>query len=240
MYPYYPQSIFPNFSRDVSQWNANTVPLQKGSAYHESLTPDNAVLVMIDYSTGIMSTIQDIDPINLKNNIVALAKIGRLFNLPTVLTQTGFNEVLPNGPWWKELRDIFPEVPIIFRKVINAWHDPMVSETIRRTGRKKLIMAGVTSDVCLALPAISALGDGYDVYAVMDASGTRDKLVQQITMHRMTQAGVILTSWSAVAAELQRDWRLPTSEAYLEIEIKHLSNYGLSVQGLNAASTMNK
>lgn len=178
------------------------------STRKERLSVDNAALLLIDHQTGLLSNVQTLDPALLKMNTLALAEIAKVYDLPVILTTSDANG--PNGPLMPELVDAFPDIEVINRTLINAWDDKNFMAAVKRTGRKKLIMAGIVTDVCLAFPAIEAVQDGYDVYGVVDASGTWNKLIEDAAIHRMAQAGVVLTNWVAVAAELQRDWALPT------------------------------
>lgn len=199
------------------------------------LTPDNAAMILLDHQTGIMLGVNDFTPAEFRNNVMALAKVARLFNLPTILTTS--HDKGPNGPLLPELAALFPETPIISRPgQINAWHDPNFVAAVEKTGRKKLIMAGVTYDVCLAFPALSALEAGYEVYAVVDASGTWNTAVQHATTAQLSQAGVITTNWVAVGAELQRDWRNPTGQGLASLFHDHLTFYGMLMRNHAAAS----
>jgi nicotinamidase-related amidase len=198
--------------------------------FYEQLTPDNAAMLLIDHQVGTMLFgISDIDPVNLKNNALYLAEVAKLFNLPTILTTSNPNGT--NGPLFPELIQSLPKVPIIDRIIINAWNDPNFVAAVKQTGRKKLIMAGVTTDVCLAFPAISAVGAGYDVYAVIDASGTWNMTSQQAAIARMTQAGVKCINTIAIAAELQKDWSLPTAPGMGNIFAQRLPNFGYVFAG---------
>jgi nicotinamidase-related amidase len=174
------------------------------------LTPGNAAILLIDHQVGLLNCVRTMDPVNLKNNIIALAKLGKIFNLPVVLTTSGVNAT-PNGPLLAELVQMFPDNEVIDRTHVNSWHDPVFVKAVEKTGRKKLIMAGISTDVCLAFPAISAVKAGYDVYAVIDASATWDPVTEHAAMLRMSAAGVKVVNWVAAAAELQRDWALPTA-----------------------------
>src|SRR5436190_3800518 len=135
-----------------------------------TLSPENAALLMIDHQVGSMNFgISDISALELKNQTLLLAEAARAFDMPVILTASNPNG--PNGPIFPELVATLPGVPVIDRLLINAWSDPRFLAAVVKTGKKKLIMAGVSSDICLAFPAIGAARDGYDVYAVMDASG---------------------------------------------------------------------
>lgn len=201
----------------------------------EPLTPENAALVLLDHQTGIMQGVQDFAPAEFRNNVLALGKVGRLFELPVVLT-TSYDEG-PNGPLLPELVAMFPKAPLVRRPgQINAWDDPDFVAAVRATGRSKLIMAGVTWDVCLAFPALSAAAEGFDVRAVVDASGTWNVAAQVATNHRLAMAGVVPCNWVAVAAELQRDWRAPTGPQLAQLFHDHLTFYGMLMDNHAAAT----
>lgn len=189
------------------------------------LTPNNATLVLVDHQTGISSGVSDMSHTEFHNNVIALAKIGKIFNLPIVITTS--DATGPNGPLLNSLLEILPDAPIIHRPgQINAWDCEEFVDALKKIGRKKLIMAGVSTDVCLTFAAISALKDGYEVQAVLDASGTWSTLVAQVATQRMVQAGVVPTTWVAVAAELQNDWRNKTGEQLAGLMAQHLPFYG--------------
>jgi len=172
-------------------------------------------------------------PVPFKNNALAIAKVGKIFNLPTILTTS--HESGPNGPLMPEFIELFPDAKIIRRPgQINAWDDPNFREAVKSIGRKKLIMAGVSTDVCLLFPAISAVSEGYDVYTVIDSSGTWSDIAQQATMLRLAQAGCKTTNWVSVAAELQQDWRNPTGEQLASLFNEHLTFYGNLIQNFKA------
>ena len=198
------------------------------------LSPDNAALLMLDHQTGIMAGVADIEPNAFRSNVLALAEVGKLYGLPVMLSASFADG--PNGPLLAELTRMFPEVKPIYRPgEINAWDNPDVVRAVEATGRRQLIMAAVTTDVCLKFPAMSAAAAGYDVWAVLDCSGTWNTLVQQAAMLRMTQEGVRTSTWVAVAAELQRDWRLPTGPGLAKIMGEHLPFYGMLAANLKAA-----
>jgi len=193
-----------------------------------------AVLLMLDHQTGIMAGVADIEPAAFRSNILALAKVGRAYELPVILSASFADG--PNGPLLADLTALYAEVKPIYRPgEINAWDNPDIVRAVEATGRKQLIIAGVTTDVCLQFPAMSAVAAGYDVWAVLDCSGTWTDLVQRAAMQRMTQAGVRTTTWVAVAAELQRDWREPTGEKLAAIMGEHLPFYGMLAANLAAA-----
>jgi len=170
------------------------------------LSAKDAVVLLVDHQTGLLSLVQDYGPDEFKNNVLALADIAKLFKLPTILT-TSF-EAGPNGVILPELKELFPDAPFIPRPgQINAWDNEDFVKAIKATGRRQLIIAGVVTDVCVAFPTLEALKEGYQVFVVTDASGTFNKSVRDAALMRMSQAGAVMTNWFAVACELQRDWR---------------------------------
>lgn len=181
-------------------------PHANAQAGDNRLSVDNAALLMVDHQTGLMQMVRDYPFDEFKNNVLALADIGKLYNLPTILT-TSF-ESGPNGPLFPELKKIFPNAPFIARPgQINAWDNEDFVKAVKATGRKKLLIAGIVTDVCVALPALEALAAGYDVYIVADASGTTSLAVRDAALMRLAHAGAFITNWFAVSSELQRDWR---------------------------------
>ncbi|MEB2514185.1 isochorismate family cysteine hydrolase YcaC [Pseudomonas sp. YuFO20] len=176
------------------------------NATYNRLNKDDAVVLLVDHQTGLISLVQDFSPNEFKNNVLALADVARFFELPTILT-TSFEQG-PNGPLVPELKEMFPEAPYIARPgQINAWDNEDFVKAIKATGRKQLIIAGVVTDVCVAFPTLSALAEGFEVFVVTDSSGTFNTTVQQASWNRMTQAGAQMMNWFSVACELQRDWR---------------------------------
>ncbi len=190
---------------------------------YKKLSKDDAALLLVDHQSGLISLVQDFSPDDFKNSVIALADIGRFFNLPTILT-TSFDEG-PNGPIVPELIERFPDAPFIHRPgQINAWDNDDFVKAIEKTGRKQLIIAGVVTDVCVAFPALSAIEAGYDVFVVTDASGTFNTTVQQAAWQRMSAAGVQLMNWFSVACELHRDWR-NDMQGLGDLLSNHLPNY---------------
>ncbi|GIC76306.1 isochorismatase family protein [Moritella sp. F3] len=173
--------------------------------FAETLTIDNAVLAMIDHQTGLLVSCRDQDPHLMTENIKGLCAMAKTVGMPTVTTASMPDG--PNGPIMSEITDILGHDIIERAGEINAWKSPAFKQAIEATGRKKIIMAGIVTDVCLMFPAISAVAEGYDVYAVVDASGTWNKAVADASIHRMTQAGVKVATWASVLAEVMDDWR---------------------------------
>ena len=167
---------------------------------------ENAALLFIDHQSGLLSLVHDYPPIEFRNNVLALAAVGKFFELPIVLT-TSFQDG-PNGPILPELKEMFPDAPFIARPgQINAWDNEDFVNAVKATGKRQLIIAGVVTDVCVVFPALSAIEAGYEVFVVTDASGTFNETVRHAAWSRMTAAGVQLMNWFAVTCELHRDWR---------------------------------
>ncbi len=175
------------------------------SKFTEMLTTDNAVLAMIDHQTGLLVSCRDQDPHLMTANIKGLCTLAKTVGMPSIITASMPDG--PNGPIMPEITDILGDNIIERAGEINAWKSPEFKAAIEATGRKKIIMAGIVTDVCLMFPAISAVAEGYDVYAVVDASGTWNRAVADASIHRMTQAGVKVATWASVLAEVMDDWR---------------------------------
>jgi nicotinamidase-related amidase len=169
------------------------------------LTPENCVFIMVDHQVGLMQFLSSIDPMLLKNNIIGHAKTAKAFGIPVIMGTswpTG-----PNGPTMPELLALFPDNAVIDRPFVNFWNDPASKAAVEATGRKKLVISGLATEVCAAFPAISALRDGYEVYVVMDASADFNSYITQVTMQRLSAAGAIVTTWVSVLAELAHNTR---------------------------------
>jgi nicotinamidase-related amidase len=199
----------------------------------ERFSTDDAALVMIDHQSGIMQLVHDYAPAEFRNSVIALAKLGKVFNLPTVLT-TSLGQG-PNGPFIPEVSNLFPDVPVIDRPgFISAWDDPKFVVAIERTGRTNLIMAGVTIDVCLAFAAMQAVEAGYNVYGVVDASGANEVTIRENAIARMIDHGITPINWTTVAAELQRNWTLATGNDLRRVFHDHYHSYGLLMDSFEA------
>jgi nicotinamidase-related amidase len=178
---------------------------------YEPLTSDNAALILVDHQVGLMTGVRDYSTGELKHNVVALAKAGKALKLPIVVTTTARDSMW--GPTFPELVEALPGVPIIDRSSVNAFDDANVALAIVATGRKKLIFAGISLEVCAALPAITAVGMGLDAYVAVDASGTFSETKRQVGLLRMLQAGVILSDYSTLMVEILKDNARPEAGA---------------------------
>lgn len=187
------------------------------------LNREDAAMLLIDHQVGLLSLARDFTPAEFKNNVMAVADTAKHFNLPTVLT-TSFEQG-PNGVLLPEIRRMFPNAPFIPRPgQINAWDNEDFVKAVKATGRKQLVIAGIVTEVCVAFPALSALNEGFEVFVVVDASGTFNKTTRNAAIARMQQAGAQMITWFAMASELQRDWR-DNGDGLKKIYCDHLLEY---------------
>jgi nicotinamidase-related amidase len=174
------------------------------SRFHEPLTRDNAALLLVDHQIGLFTGVRDIDVATLKHNVAALAKAAQVLDIPTVVTTTMADGMW--GPLVPELAEALPaDLEVFDRSTVNAWDEPRVRQAVEATGRKKLIIAGISIEVCLAFPAISATAAGYDAYAAIDASGTFSETKRTAGLLRMQQAGVVVTDYATTMVEILAD-----------------------------------
>jgi len=195
---------------------------------YKRIDKNDVTLLMVDHQAGLLSLVRDFEPDDFKNNVMALTDIAKYFDLPTILT-TSFEDG-PNGPMVPEIKEAFPNAPYIARPgQINAWDNEDFVQAIKDTGNSQILIAGIVTDVCVAMPALSAIEAGYDVFAVTDASGTMNSAVRYAAWDRMSQAGVQLMNWFSVASELHRDWRNDI-EGFGGILAGHLPQYANLMQ----------
>jgi len=199
------------------------------SKYLELLTPQNSQLIFIDQQPQMAFGVQSMDRQALKNNVVALAKAAKVFNIPTTITTVetdGFS-----GPTYPELLAVFPEHKLLERSSMNSWDDQNVREALAANGRKKIVVSGNWTEVCNLSFALSAMLEGdYEIYMVADASGGTSVEAHKYAMDRMTQAGVVPVTWQQVMLEWQRDWaRKETYDAVMDIVREHSGAYGMGV-----------
>ena len=181
-------------------------------------TPQNSALLLIDHQIGTMQLIKNIDVEQAKRMSLVLARMASILNIPVVMTSSQEDRV--QGPLLAELKDILPDAfaaRVQREGIVNAWNDPAFKAAVEATGRRNLIMAGVTTDVCLVFPAIDAVREGYQVQAVMDASGSPFVLSDDMAGRRMASAGVILTATNTVMAELAQDWSTPEGQQLIQL-----------------------
>lgn len=191
------------------------------------LTPDNCALMLIDHQPFQFAGLRSHDTQTIINNVVALAKTAKIFNVPTLLS-TVLEE--RGGLLLKPLQEVFPDQKPINRTFINSWEDERVVDWVKQTGRKKIVIAALWTEVCLALATIQALGEGYEVYIVTDASGGVSDEAHEMAVQRMVQAGAVPITWTVFGAELQRDWaRTETVAKYAQLLFDHMGNVGTSL-----------
>ena len=200
----------------------------------ELLNPENSAVIFIDFQPQMVFGVANIDRQTLFNNVLLLAKAAKIFQVPTILTTVeskGFS-----GNMWPQLLDLFAEQAPVERSSMNSWEDEKFVAAVKATGRKKLIMAALWTEVCLAFPALEALKAGYEVYAVEDASGGTSPAAHNAAMRRIEQAGVVPVTSLQVLLEYQRDWsRKATYNDVLAVVKEHCGAYG---QGVEYAYTM--
>lgn len=173
-------------------------------------TADNTALLLIDHQVGTMQLIKNIDRELAAKQSIALAKMAKILGLPVVITSS--QEDRAQGPILSEIAEILPdahEARIKRPGVVNAWAYPAFRDAVLATGKPNLIMAGVTTDVCLIFPAIDAANEGFGVQAVMDASGSPSEMSEEFSRQRMRDASVVLTATNTLIAELAQDWSTP-------------------------------
>ncbi|MGI5290677.1 isochorismatase family protein [Nonomuraea polychroma] len=205
------------------------------SRFLEPLTRDNAALLLVDHQVGLFTGVRDIEVATLKHNVAALAKAAQVLGVPTVVTTTGADGLW--GPLVPELAEILPaDLEVIDRSTVNAWDDSRVRAAVEATGRKKLIIAGISIEVCLAFPALSATAAGYDAYAAIDASGTFSETKRTAGLLRMQQAGVIITDYATTMVEILAENADPKAyEVYSALDMP----FATLVGQLSAAYTKN-
>jgi nicotinamidase-related amidase len=201
----------------------------------EVLTPDNCQLIIIDHQPQMAFAVQSIDRQTLKNNTIGLAKAAAAFNVPTTITTVESESF--SGYTYPELLDVFPGKPILERTSMNSWDDQKVRDALAANGRKKVVVAGLWTEVCNTTFALCAMSEGgYEIYMVADASGGTSKEAHDFAMQRMVQAGAVPVTWQQVLLEWQRDWaRRDTYDAVIAIAREHSGGYGM---GIDYAHTM--
>lgn len=195
----------------------------------EVLTPANCQIIFIDHQPQMAFGVQSIDRQVLKNNTVALAKAAKVFNIPTIITTVETESF--SGNTYPELLDVFPGQDILERTSMNSWDDQKVRDVLKTNGKKKVVVAGLWTEVCNNSFALCAMLEGdYEIYMVADASGGTSKEAHDFAMQRMIQAGVIPVTWQQVMLEWQRDWaRKETYTAVMDIVREHSGAYGMGV-----------
>lgn len=180
--------------------------------------PDDSALLLIDHQVGTMQLIKNLDVAFVRRMTLALAKAAKILDMPVILTSSQEERI--QGPLMPELAATLPDAfknRVQRAGIVNAWADPNFKNAVLATGRRNLIMAGVTTDVCLVYPSIAAVGEGFAVQAVMDASGSPFDLSEDLSRRRMEKAGVVLTATNTLIAELAQDWSTPHGQQLIQL-----------------------
>ncbi|MBH1636028.1 isochorismatase family protein [Stenotrophomonas maltophilia] len=203
------------------------------------IDPDNAAMLLIDHQSGLFQTIGDMPFTSVRAHATALAKMATLAKMPVITTASV--PPGPTGPLIPEVHDAAPHAQYVARKgEINAWDNPEFVAAVKATGRRQLIIAGTITSVCMAFPSIAAVADGYQVFAVIDASGTYSKMAEEITLARVVQAGVVPMDTAAVASEIQRTWNRDDAQQWAEVYTKIFPNYQLLIESYLKAQDVQK
>lgn len=194
------------------------------------IDPDNAAMLLIDHQSGLFNTVRDLNVRELRANAVTLAnKVATLAKMPVITTASVPQG--PNGPLIPEIHQVAPHAQYVARKgQINSWDNPDFVAAVKATGKKQLIIAGTITSVCMAFPAISAIAEGYQVFVVIDASGTYSKMAQEITLARVVQAGAVPMDTAAVCSEIQRTWNRPDAEEWAKAYEAVFPEYQLLIE----------
>lgn len=190
------------------------------------LRPEESVLVLIDHQPFQLANLNSHDPQMVINNSAGLAKAAKAFGVPTILTSVLAER---GGLIFPQITEVFPGQEVIDRTFVNTWEDSVAVDAVKVTGRRQLIIAGLWTEVCVAMPAIQAAGEGWDVTVVTDASGGISLESHQLAIQRMLAAGVNMMTWMAVAAEWQRDWaRTEHLAGLIEVLKQHAGATGIA------------
>ena len=201
------------------------------------LDPTDTVFLLLDHQSGLFQNVKDITVAELRANTTALAKLAALCQIPVITTASVPDG--PNGPLMPEIQEAAPHAVYVPRKgEVNAWDNALFVKTVRETGRKTLVMAGVWTNVCVMFPALDAKAEGFKVYAVMDASGDPSEFASRTTLARFTQAGVIPTSANAVICEVHRTWNRPDAAELAQLYTMVSPNYRAVMESYNKAQAV--
>ena len=200
----------------------------------DQITPENSALVLVDFNQGLMAML----PPNRKRVVlegaIALSKIGKLFQLPTIVLGKGAEDNF--GPLMAEVDMPHEDAPHPVRHTLSAWNTPAFVEALQATSRKKIVIAGVATDLCVALLGLDLLRNGYEVVLVADASGSQDHISELAGLLRLQQAGATITSWVGLGGELMKDWTRPQAAALMAVFDQHIPAVVQANAALAAAS----
>lgn len=208
----------------MSQTNGRAKRSEKGL-----LTPDNCVVAFIDHQPQMLFGTANFDRQSIINSVVALAKASRIFDVPVVLTTVETKSF--SGNMWPQLKAVFPDQEPIERTSMNSWDDTNFVRAIEATGKKKIVLAGLWTETCIALPTIQAIHDGYEIYVAEDCCGDVSQLAHDNAMRRVVQAGAKPVTALTVLLEWQRDWaHRETYDAVMDLAKNHFGAYGVGVE----------
>ena len=203
------------------------------------IDPDNVAMLLIDHQSGLFQTIKDMPFTEVRSNAATLAKVASLAKIPVITTASVPQG--PNGPLIPEIHRYAPHAQYVARRgEINAWDNPEFVAAVKATGKKQLIIAGTITSVCMAFPSIAAVHEGYQVFAVVDASGTYSKMAQEITLARVVQAGVVPMDTAAVCSEVQRSWNRKDAPQWAEAYSAVFPPYQLLIESYGRAQEVAK
>ncbi len=199
-------------------YSFTVAPEKDTNPYTEKISPDNAAFVMVDFLTGFDPGLRTIEKSTFVNNATAMAKLTEIFDMPTIVLgeEGGFR-----GNFYPLVKEHLGKGVRVERHTPSAWDEPKFQEEIKKMGRKKIILGGISLDICTQLLTLDLLKNGYQVYVVVDASGSDQKLVEHAAMLRMTQAGATMVSWGTLASELMGDWKSPQGAAIGKLYQEH-------------------
>ena len=198
------------------------------------IDPVDTVILLLDHQSGLFQTVKDIPVADLRRNVAMIARLATLLKIPVITTASEPNG--SNGPLMPEIHQDAPHAVYVPRKgEVNAWDNDDFVATVKTTGRKTLVMAGVWTSVCVMFPALDARAAGYDVYAVIDASGDPSEMVSRVTLARFVQGGVIPTSTNALLSELHRTWARPEAAALAQLYGMAAPNYAAVMESYQRA-----
>src|SRR6266436_6848848 len=215
---------------------AHILPSGGGKAL---INVDDTVLLLLDHQAGLFQTVKDITVAELRANVIALARIATLLNIPVITTASVPDG--PNGPLMPEIAEFAPHAVYVPRHgEVNAWDNEAFVKAVRDTGKKTLIMAGVWTSVCVMFPALDATAAGFKVYAVTDASGDPSEMVSRTTLARFVQGGVVPTTVNAVVSEIHRTWNRPEAAELAQLYTMYAPNYRAVMESYEMAQQVAK
>ena len=198
------------------------------------IDPSDTVILLLDHQSGLFQTVKDIPVADLRRNVEMIARLAKLLDIPVITTAS--EPAGTNGPLMPEIHQFAPHAVYVPRKgEVNAWDNDDFVALVQSTGRKTLIMAGVWTSVCVMFPALDARAAGYDVYAVIDASGDPSEMASRVSLARFVQGGVKPTSTNALLSELHRTWARPEAPDLAQLYALAAPNYGAVIESYQRA-----